>query len=813
MGLLAGVILFALALAVAVLMIIYIVVPLFAVLGKIIRHLLRFIGGMIGDFLRAIGAVITTVVLAPLVAGSVVIGRWSAAAHFGRAIQSEIAVCGHCIYRIAIGHPARLLGLTVLTEGIEKRIPDAMAKAPGSDKPSRRTGQFDGYTIVGSLPGGGSGAKIYVAEADERKLAIFSRAGHTSIDQVVIKSFSVHDGSSLPQIIRESRALEAARNMGLVLDHELNEHRFYYVMPFVPGEDLSTATRKLHDAAGPDGLGDKQLQEAMGYVRDLLETLDRYHSGGLWHKDVKPDNIIVHKGTAHLVDLGLVTPMRSAMTLTTHGTEYFRDPEMVRMALRGVKVHEVDGAKFDIYAAGAVLYSVVENSFPAHGGLSQVSKNCPDALRLVIRRAMSDYHTRYESTPAMLADMRMILNASDPFSVKPAHLPSMSNEPAEAVAAVEEELHQEVAKPAPAAPAFAKAASPVPPRPAAEQPQTPKPRMRPSLRVTSWWTGRYEVDGEAPEGKKPGFQAPNGPGVYVYGASIGRDGVKVHGGPVRRTPRPAGARATAKEQRENARARAHAARTRAHARMRDRRKTSRYDNRPNLGVFAGLFVVAAIVAVAVGGNMKSRSESRRVSERNTGQSVRINGVDFKNLQFDSDDDASARRFVESIYATLESMDEFNWREFGPKLNEFLRTASSVDSAPAALPAGQDGALVVIDDLHPSTPELRREIFGRLFDNADRLGFTLIEPTNGDDAKTLIAEARAALGTPPADPSDPDYRRLAQDWLKSQSDDTKGIVRVYWAGSPVAPKASLQVFPRSSIDGAWLRHQLDATPSR
>ena len=118
-------------------------------------------------------------------------------------------------------------------------------------------------------------------------------------------------------------------------------------------------------------------------------------AAGLWHKDVKPDNIIVHDDRAHLVDLGLVTPMRSAMTLTTHGTEYFRDPEMVRLALKGVKVHQVDGAKFDIYAVGAVLYSIIENSFPAHGGLSQVSKRCPESLRWVIRRSMTDYDKRY----------------------------------------------------------------------------------------------------------------------------------------------------------------------------------------------------------------------------------------------------------------------------------------------------------------------------------------------------------------------------------------------------------------------------------
>ena len=87
---------------------------------------------------------------------------------------------------------------------------------------------------------------------------------------------------------------------------------------------------------------------------------------------------------------------------------------MVRMALKGVKVHQVDGAKFDVYAAGAVLYSVIENSFPAHGGLSQITRRCPDALRWVIRRAMTDYDKRYPSAGSMLADLNYLRRAPDP---------------------------------------------------------------------------------------------------------------------------------------------------------------------------------------------------------------------------------------------------------------------------------------------------------------------------------------------------------------------------------------------------------------
>lgn len=398
------------------------------ILARCFAHVGRFIGGEIGDGLRLVGAGITAMFFTPLIVGNVVIGRWSAASHYGNRFKDEVRAGGHAFYRMVIGHPARLFFLTPLVEGWEKRLPQAMAEAPGSDRPSAKTGQFSGYTIVGSLPSGGSGGRLYIADPSAQKMAAFARAGlsdRLGNGQVVIKSFSLADGSTMPQIVRESRALEAARKLGLVLDHELSDARFYYVMPYVPGESLTLITRKLHAQAGGEGLGYEQLKHAMNYIADLLTALEFYHRGGLWHKDVKPDNIIVSSGRAHVVDLGLVTPLRSGMTLTTHGTEYFRDPELVRMALRGAKVHEVDGVKFDVYGAGAVLYSVVENSFPAHGGLSQITKRCPEALRWVIRRAMAEMHQRYPTAEAMLVDLRAILAAGDPFALKPVDLPSM----------------------------------------------------------------------------------------------------------------------------------------------------------------------------------------------------------------------------------------------------------------------------------------------------------------------------------------------------------------------------------------------------
>jgi len=298
-----------------------------------------------------------------------------------------------------------------------------LAATPATPGPARSAerAQFPGYEVVGTLPAGGSGARLYIA----RPLAGSARRLPAGRDRVVIKSFALSEGSTLPQIVRESRSIEAATRLGLVLEHALDGHRFWYAMPYHPGPHFGEAVRGLHRMGPREGLDAAAIGVLLRWMTDLARTLDRYHAAGLWHKDVKPDNAIVASDGAHLVDIGLVTSLASGMTLTTHGTEYFRDPEMVRLALRGVKVHEVDGVRFDLYGLGAMLYLALEDTFPAQGGLSAFSKRSPEALRWVVRRAMSDYSKRYRSAAEMLADLDAIAAARDPFALRPADLPSM----------------------------------------------------------------------------------------------------------------------------------------------------------------------------------------------------------------------------------------------------------------------------------------------------------------------------------------------------------------------------------------------------
>jgi len=405
----------------------------FALIGHVLRHLV----GTLVELLRFAGALIAAVFLPLAVMFNIGRGRWGTSQHYGKALVDELANAASALYRATLAHPLRLVGLGALLDGVENRMPEVVAAAPGADRPAGGpTKAFDGYVVTGSLPAGGSGAKLWVARPTPAKHAQLAAQFAAVPAEVVIKAFDLSAGSTLPQIVRENRALEAARKLGLVLEHHMAADRFHYVMPYVAGADLSEVARRMHGRAAAGGLDDDGLRAVSGYAASLLGILARFHAAGLWHKDIKPSNIIVGEGRVELVDLGLVTPLASAMTLTTHGTEYYRDPEMVRLAMRGVKVHEVDGVKFDLYSAGAVLYFLIEHSFPAHGSLSAITKRCPEAVRWIVRRAMASLESRYGSAGEMLRDVEAVLASKDPFALRPADLPSMGGRAAEVERAV-----------------------------------------------------------------------------------------------------------------------------------------------------------------------------------------------------------------------------------------------------------------------------------------------------------------------------------------------------------------------------------------
>ncbi|MBC8421686.1 hypothetical protein H8D99_00970, partial [bacterium] len=387
----------------AILVLVYIVIPIIGHVFTFFGRLARFVYQEMRDILLLPIALFVCVVKLSRALICVVLARWDIVHLEMKAAKWRFLEAWNRTVAIFIDNPLRVFAIETKPKPMPQPRPRYVSASPSN--------QFLNYTIIGTLPTGGSGAKLYVAQPTNQQ------------KQVVIKCFDITSGSQLPQIIRESRAMESSKKLGLILEHHLEEHRFWYVMPYHAGDHLGVVTNNIH--VNNNELNESQLYTILSYQHALLQTLQKYHNAGLWHKDVKPDNIIIHGGTAHLVDLGLVTPLGSAMTLTTHGTEYFRDPELVRQANRGVKIHQVDGSKFDVYGAGAVLYFMLENTFPAQGGLSSFNTQSPEAIRWIVRRAMADYDQRYASIDDMLKDVETVLSASNITGVRPADLPSM----------------------------------------------------------------------------------------------------------------------------------------------------------------------------------------------------------------------------------------------------------------------------------------------------------------------------------------------------------------------------------------------------
>jgi len=211
------------------------------------------------------------------------------------------------------------------------------------------------FTVERELGGGGM-SRVFVAydQTLERRVVVKVLAPELMADvnaERFRREILVVAGLQHPHIVPVLSAGEMAG-------------RPYLVMPFVEGESLRTRIAR----GGP-----MRIIDAVGVLRDVARALAYAHERGIVHRDIKPDNVLIHSGSAVVADFGVAkaldvarrTPgIASQGTLTAAGaslgTPGYMAPEQIAADPNA-------DYRVDIYAFGITAYEALAGKGPFHG--------------------------------------------------------------------------------------------------------------------------------------------------------------------------------------------------------------------------------------------------------------------------------------------------------------------------------------------------------------------------------------------------------------------------------------------------------------
>ena len=174
----------------------------------------------------------------------------------------------------------------------------------------------------------------------------------------------------------------------------------FYVMPYIKGESLRAKLEREQQLS---------VEESLAVTRQAASALGHAHAHGVIHRDVKPENILLHEGEAMVADFGIAlaasaTPdERLTETGLVLGTPEYMSPE------QAMSDSALD-ARSDLYSLACVLYEMLAGEPPYTG---------PNARALLAKQLV-------DPVPAIRR-----LRAAVPAAVEQAIMKALANAPAD----------------------------------------------------------------------------------------------------------------------------------------------------------------------------------------------------------------------------------------------------------------------------------------------------------------------------------------------------------------------------------------------
>ena len=233
------------------------------------------------------------------------------------------------------------------------------------------------------------------------------KARDTRLDRIV--AVKISQGNFDERFEREARAIAALNHPNICQLYDVGPN--YLVMEFVEGSPIARA----------DG-----IRKLLDLGVQIADGLAAAHAGGILHRDLKPDNILVtREGRVKILDFGLAKSITSrpaenaTLTIgitdpgTVVGTVNYMSPEQARGAVNlapqsdqfsfGVVLYELATGKraFQRGSAAETMTAIIrEDAEPLPG-------NVPAPLRWVIERLLAkEPSERYDSTRDLYRELK-----------------------------------------------------------------------------------------------------------------------------------------------------------------------------------------------------------------------------------------------------------------------------------------------------------------------------------------------------------------------------------------------------------------------